>query len=54
MGGCTNSLANRGSYMVLVGSIGDDFLGRDKNTRSHKYVSSHKHIKSRWNEDLRK
>lgn len=27
--------------MVLAGSIGDDFLGRDKNAWSHKYISSH-------------
>lgn len=37
-----NSLADRGSYMILAGSIGDGFLGRDKNARDHNYTSSHK------------
>jgi hypothetical protein len=42
--------------MVFAGSIGDGFLGRDRNARSHKYISSHKkeeRITIR-DEDLRK
>lgn len=40
-----NSLADRWSYMVFAGSIDDGFLGRDRNARSHKYISSHENRK---------
>lgn len=42
--------------MVLAGSVGDGFLGRDGNARSNKYISSHmkdKQIKVR-DDDLKK